>query len=767
MPLKDAPGRRALSLVILLLTALLAGCSGESGAGAAAGSEAAPSGPRTIAVSGNRLVDAAGDPVPLRGVSRAGSEYACIDGWGVFAGPVDQPSIDAMLSWGINTVRIPLNSACWLDLRDQFATYNAAYAGAAYQEQVSQYVDLLTAAGMFVVLDLQWTGCGQSPCLANSLKPMPDRPYATQLWTEVAGRFKDYRNVLFDVYNEPHDVDWECWGQGGCTVGGGEQAFEAEGMAALVAAVRSAGAASQPILVGGLQYANDMTGWLDHLPTDPADSLVASIHLYDFNWPCPGQAGTAAAAIECFSEGGANSLEEVARDHPVVFGELGQDGCATDFVNPMLGWIQEHGFGVLGWAWTVADCSSFPSLISDYDGTPTALGAAFKTHFAAAAGIPSASAAPRAKTAAPTEGPSPGGVSDVPTSDQVISRGRPAFASVGTAGNANDADYATAWQVPPGAEEWLAYDLSDVPADRRWEVVLAWYTVLDDGYTTEQIGNSCPAWHARPFLGTYAVEVSSAPGGGQPPDSGWREVASVSVNLRLSGQHLVELDGATWIRVRGSGPNGVEVNVDVASADSGDSGGWLFMGDSLTTGWAGHNPIADASGTKVPGVPQLLSARTDGALEPLGQNNGVACAYTSGALGWIDSMLDDFHGHYVALSFGTNDGWGGQGDPEQFRSRMLQLVEKVEDRGSVAVVPTIPWPNNGGEWDSKVRAMNDQIRQLYREHPSVIPGPDLYALLEGKPELFGSAGDVHPNEVGVTVLREAWAETLLTNVYHR
>ena len=81
----------------------------------------------------------------------------------------------------------------------------------------------------------------------------------------------------------------------------------------------------------------------------------------------------------------AEQIEEIADGHPVVFGELGQDGCGTDFVEPMLDWIGSRGYSVLGWAWNVADCSSFPALITDYDGTPTTFGAAFRQFFAAPA----------------------------------------------------------------------------------------------------------------------------------------------------------------------------------------------------------------------------------------------------------------------------------------------------------------------------------------------------------------------------------------------
>src|SRR5436305_12984354 len=60
-------------------------------------------------VSGRYLVDDAAHTVSLRGVNRAGSEYACVDGFGIFDGPSDDASVQAIASWHINFVRVLLN----------------------------------------------------------------------------------------------------------------------------------------------------------------------------------------------------------------------------------------------------------------------------------------------------------------------------------------------------------------------------------------------------------------------------------------------------------------------------------------------------------------------------------------------------------------------------------------------------------------------------------------------------------------------------------
>src|SRR5216683_3916918 len=89
-------------------------------------------------VSGNGLFTADGRRVVLRGVNRAGGEYACVQGQGIWDGPMDQASITAMKSWGVNAVRVPLNEACW----NGESYVQAQYRGANYRRAVEAYVRL-------------------------------------------------------------------------------------------------------------------------------------------------------------------------------------------------------------------------------------------------------------------------------------------------------------------------------------------------------------------------------------------------------------------------------------------------------------------------------------------------------------------------------------------------------------------------------------------------------------------------------------------------
>jgi len=322
-------------------------------------------------VLGNRLVDRGGHTVQLRGITRSGLEYACIQGWGFFDGPspdrIDDPSmIAAMRSWKINVVRVPLNEDCWLGLNTP-----AGRGGARYRRIVERYVRALNQAGMYVILDLHVAAPGRVK--STSIEPMADLDHAPQFWRSLAVAFKANRSLIFDLYNEPHGIGWGCW-RTGCEIDA-QPAYRAAGMQQLLDAVRHTGAA-QPLLLGGINWALDLSGWVAHAPSDPRHQLVADDHTYGGLSPC--DAACRAAIVS------------VHRRYPVVFGELGETDCRHGYIDQMMSFADRYGIGYLGWAWDAVSpggwsCDGGPSLITGYDGTPTAYGIGFRDHFRALA----------------------------------------------------------------------------------------------------------------------------------------------------------------------------------------------------------------------------------------------------------------------------------------------------------------------------------------------------------------------------------------------
>ncbi|MGW4692679.1 cellulase family glycosylhydrolase [Kitasatospora cineracea] len=328
-------------------------------------------------VSGNKLVDANGSQVVLRGVNRSGMEFMCVQGYGFSDGPVDAASIAAIKSWKANAVRVPVNEDCW----NGYANVKPEYAGENYRTAVKNFVYALRDAGLTPIIDLHWTqglytgnSSGCSDVNSTCQKPMPGAGAAT-FWSSVATTFKNDPSVVFDLLNEPYadravsglDQAWNCWRDGGSACPG--IGYPVSGMQTLVNSVRTAGA-NNVILLGGLAYSNDLGQWLAHKPTDPAGNLAASWHVYNFN-TCSSQS--------CWN----STVAPLAAQVPVVVGEIGENDCAHSFIDQVMSWADAAKVSYLGWTWNTWDCGQGPSLISDFDGTPTAFGLGLKNHLAA------------------------------------------------------------------------------------------------------------------------------------------------------------------------------------------------------------------------------------------------------------------------------------------------------------------------------------------------------------------------------------------------
>ncbi len=327
----------------------------------ASGGAVTPAGSPWIGVHGNHLVDRAGDPVRLLGVNRSGTEYACQQDTGIFQGPSDATSIEAIKSWDANAVRVPLNESCWLGING----VPARYSGAAYREAIVGWVDRLSEAGLYAVLELQLAApAGEQ---AETIIPMPDADHSPAFWHSVAETFRENRAVAFDLYSEPHGIDWSCWENGCRTEDENGTSYEAVGMRRLVDVVRDTGA-RQPLLLSGINYAHDLRGWEAHLPPDPRHAEVASIHTYDFA-PCLGTCRAGLAVI--------------ARRHPVAAGEIGETDCGHTYIDDFMSWADEHDVSYLGWAWDAHHgwtCTGGPALIRNYEGAPTKYGVGLRGH---------------------------------------------------------------------------------------------------------------------------------------------------------------------------------------------------------------------------------------------------------------------------------------------------------------------------------------------------------------------------------------------------
>lgn len=334
-----------------------------------------------LTVSGNRIVDATtGQTFVPRGANVPGLEYSCWQNWRRLPASGE---LAAIASWKMNTIRLPLNQSCWLGVDGLPSNRTAAQ----YRADVRTWVDAASAVGLAVIIDLHSSAPPGN--LANGQIAMPDAQAVT-FWTSVATAYSGSSNVMFDLFNEPYSrasagftLTWQCWRDGGClapvendytsTITGAK--YTVTGMQALVNAVRSTGA-TQPLMLSGLNYANDLTGWLAHRPTDPLGRLIASWHNY------PGQG---CSTVACWN----SQVAPVAASVPVVTGEFGQTDGGSGFLTTFMSWADANGIGYLPWAWwdvSVAESVSNGryALFSGSSFTPKApSGTAFHAHLAA------------------------------------------------------------------------------------------------------------------------------------------------------------------------------------------------------------------------------------------------------------------------------------------------------------------------------------------------------------------------------------------------
>jgi endoglucanase len=344
----------------------------SAAAGAVPRRDTAPS----LHVSGNRLVNARGAQVVLHGVDRSGGEYACVQGWGIWDGPMNQAAVTAMKKWRVNAVRVPLNEACWNG--ESYVT--SRYRGAIYRNAVEAYVSLLNRNGLVAILDLHWSdgayvgpsaGCSSAQAVCE--KPMPDTAESVPFWRSVAQTFKDNDSVIFDLFNEPYpdaapgaseNEAWHCWLRGGHCTG---ISYSVAGMQTLVDTVRATGA-KNVIMLGGLGFASDLSEWLRYEPDDPDHNLAASWHAYNFS---------GCHVSTCWN----SQIAPVIRKVPLIAGEIGEDDCADDYIGPLMTWLDARSASYLAWAWNADfSCRAGPSLITSYDGTPTSFGKGYRAH---------------------------------------------------------------------------------------------------------------------------------------------------------------------------------------------------------------------------------------------------------------------------------------------------------------------------------------------------------------------------------------------------
>lgn len=342
-----------MSLVLCAVTAMIWSSSG------------AKSAPRLspLHVNGRQILDNKNRPVLLRGVNCASLEWSSNG-----EGHILQTVRVAVEDWKANHIRLPLSQDRWFGKAPEQSDQ-----GKSYRDLVRKIVDWSTSHGCYVMLDMHWNNAGEWGQNIGQHQ-MPDMN-TVEFWKSCASAYKNNPGVWFDLYNEPHDVSWEVWRNGGTveeTTGPGARqgkfkavTYQSPGMQGLLEAVRSVGARNL-IVAGGLDWAYDLSRMLNgYQLKDSKDGqgVIYACHDYPFKGD----------TIEKFL----TKLDAALPTIPVIVSEFGAEvkGAKADEPSP---WIERmlKEWDTRKCHWTAWDLhpGAAPCLIKDgwtYKPTPS------------------------------------------------------------------------------------------------------------------------------------------------------------------------------------------------------------------------------------------------------------------------------------------------------------------------------------------------------------------------------------------------------------
>jgi endoglucanase len=300
-----------------------------------------------IKVSGNQLVTADGKVVWLQGVNVVPLSWAA-NGEGKVLWSIHV----AIHDWHANVIRLPVQDSFWFGKGrgDQVGNDQEAY-----RTLVDNAIKLAAVNGCYVVLDLHRFLTPDASCVA--------------FWNDAAARYKNNPAVLFDIFNEPHDTNWDVWQKGGPVElkqkDGTSQTIQSVGMQGLVDAVRGTGA-HNIIVAGGLGYAYDLTGVLNGHALDDkgGNGIMYATHFY--NW----------------AKGWTAHFMGVAAKYPVLVGETGADIKKMSFIplgaqeDPYtwapdaIGFIQKNHLNWTAWSFHTGATPAMLLNMDDYTPNP-------------------------------------------------------------------------------------------------------------------------------------------------------------------------------------------------------------------------------------------------------------------------------------------------------------------------------------------------------------------------------------------------------------
>ncbi len=309
--------------------------------------------PLPLHIQGTQVMNSNNQPVWLRGVDAASMEWTS-DGQGHILTTIHV----AVKDWHANIIRLPLSQDRWFG-----KARGQQFKGKHYRTLIQKIVHTCNSLGSYIILDMHWSDEGVWGNQIGQHK-MPDKN-TLAFWKSFARVYRNYPGVLFDLYNEPHDISWQVWKYGGPVTEndrktGKSMTYRAVGMQTLLNAVRSTGA-KNVVVAGGINWAYDMTGFLNgYQLSDPnGNGVIYANHNYPFKG-------------ETFAQW-LKEMKTATAKIPVIVSEFGANPNPPSNTNFI--WIREvlQALESHHWNWTAWDMhpSASPDLINDWNYTPT------------------------------------------------------------------------------------------------------------------------------------------------------------------------------------------------------------------------------------------------------------------------------------------------------------------------------------------------------------------------------------------------------------
>lgn len=248
----------------------------------------------------------------------------------------------------------------------------------------------------------------------------------------------------------------------------------------------------------------------------------------------------------------------------------------------------------------------------------------------------------------------------------------------------------------------------------------------------------------------YTLEVSSNSTNGS--DGTWTVVETVANNTVTARGHVVDMNGASWIRMSVVQGGGSLNEIQVFDLAAGGDDVWFFTGTSISAHtYKGMSPASDYATLVNADFPSFTPAMI---------RAGIPCINSKDVIDSISTLMYLAEGaKYWAIELGMSDGWdGSNGNVANFAQNLQSIVTFCKNNGIEPVFARPPATNPvvaGWQLHADLLAAIDNIVSVN----DLIEGPDLYSYFLSNPQLLDDDG-IHPNSDGAAAIQQLWSEKM-------